>query len=116
MPEDAKPAHDLLNDILRRMGVGSVDIEYISRTEGEYLEVSGPHLGMLIGRHGSCDVVIEADTVSRRHARLTFRDGGWTVQDLESTNGTRLNGNPVGRCRLRAGDELVLADQLLRID
>ena len=53
MPEDAKPAHDLLNDILRRMGVGSVDIEYISRSEGEYLEVSGPHLGMLIGRHGN---------------------------------------------------------------
>jgi spoIIIJ-associated protein len=53
MPESAKPAHDLLREILSGMGVGSVDIEYIERKEGEYLEVSGPHLGMLIGRHGN---------------------------------------------------------------
>jgi spoIIIJ-associated protein len=53
MPDDAKPARDLLGDILERMGVGPVEIEYISRTEGEYLEITGPHLGMLIGRHGN---------------------------------------------------------------
>ncbi len=53
LPEDAKPAHELLVELLRRMGVGPVDIAYISRSEGEYLEVSGPHLGMLIGRHGN---------------------------------------------------------------
>jgi spoIIIJ-associated protein len=52
VPEDAKPAHDLLREILAKMGVGPVDVDYISRTEGEYLEVSGPNLGMLIGRHG----------------------------------------------------------------
>lgn len=53
MPDDAKPARDLLRDILERMGVGPAEIEYISRTEGEYLEITGPHLGMLIGRHGN---------------------------------------------------------------
>ena len=35
------------------MGVGPTEIDYLSRTEGEYLEISGPHLGMLIGRHGN---------------------------------------------------------------
>ncbi len=53
VPEDAKPARDLLREILERMGVGSTEIDYLSRTEGEYLEISGPHLGMLIGRHGN---------------------------------------------------------------
>lgn len=53
VPDDAKPAGDLLRDILNRMGVGPVDIGYVKRTEGEYLEVSGPRLGMLIGRHGN---------------------------------------------------------------
>jgi spoIIIJ-associated protein len=53
MPESAKPARDLLREILAGMGVGSVEIDYIERKEGEYLEVSGPHLGMLIGRHGN---------------------------------------------------------------
>ncbi len=53
VPEDAKPARDLLCDILERMGIGPVDISFVARPEGEYLEVSGPHLGMLIGRHGN---------------------------------------------------------------
>lgn len=53
MPEDAKPARDLLREILEGMGIGSVDINYIARKEGEYLEITGPHLGMLIGRHGN---------------------------------------------------------------
>jgi len=53
VPEGAAPARDLLVEILRRMGVGPVDIGYIARPEGEYLEVGGPNLGMLIGRHGN---------------------------------------------------------------
>lgn len=53
IPEDAKPARDLLRDILSRMGVGPIEIRYVGRPEGEYLEVNGPHLGMLIGRHGN---------------------------------------------------------------
>ncbi|HEX8805444.1 MAG TPA: hypothetical protein VF741_00790, partial [Candidatus Aquilonibacter sp.] len=53
LPDDAKPARDLLHEILERMEVGSVDIGYVSRTEGEYLEITGPRLGMLIGRHGN---------------------------------------------------------------
>jgi len=53
LPDEAKPARDLLAEILERMGAGPIDIDYIARPEGEYLEVSGPHLGMLIGRHGN---------------------------------------------------------------
>ncbi len=53
VPDQAKPARDLLADILQRMGIGPVDIGYISRPEGEYLEVNGPDLAALIGRHGN---------------------------------------------------------------
>jgi spoIIIJ-associated protein len=53
IPDDAKPAGDLLRELLDRMGIGPVEIGYVKRTEGEYLEVSGPRLGMLIGRHGN---------------------------------------------------------------
>jgi spoIIIJ-associated protein len=53
VPEEAKPASDLLREILEKMGAGPTDIHYITRPEGEYLEVAGPHLGMLIGRHGN---------------------------------------------------------------
>ncbi len=52
-PEDVKPARALLEEILSRMGLGQADIAYIERSEGQYLEVSGPDLANLIGRHGN---------------------------------------------------------------
>jgi pilus assembly protein CpaF len=54
--------------------------------------------------------------VSRRHARLVFRDGSWVIQDLRSCNGTEVNGLVVGRCELRPGDHVVLGDEHLVID
>ncbi len=80
------------------------------------LDWTGGREELLIGRHPGCDVVMAEETVSRRHAQLTFRDGGWILQDLHSTNGTRLNGQYVGRCRLHPGDQLRLGRQLLRVD
>ncbi len=53
LPDAAKPAHELLAELLKRMGVDKIEIAYIPRQEGEYLEVSGPDLAMLIGRHGN---------------------------------------------------------------
>ncbi len=51
-PESVKPARELLEQILERMGVGGAQVRYYARTEGEYLEVDGPDLANLIGRHG----------------------------------------------------------------
>ncbi len=51
-PESAKPARALLEEILTKMGVEG-DVRYYSRPEGEYLEVRGPELANLIGRHGN---------------------------------------------------------------
>lgn len=80
------------------------------------LDWSGACEELLVGRHPNCDVILHGLSVSRWHARLTFRDGGWILQDLDSTNGTRVNGLFVGRCRLRPGDQLVLGGQLLEVD
>jgi spoIIIJ-associated protein len=51
-PESARPARELLEQILERMGVPAPQVRYYARTEGEYLEVHGPDLANLIGRHG----------------------------------------------------------------
>jgi spoIIIJ-associated protein len=53
LPEEAKPVRDMLQEILNLMGLQQVEIHYIPRSEGEYFEVTGPELGMLIGRHGN---------------------------------------------------------------
>jgi hypothetical protein len=93
----------------------------LSRRESESpvllaLDWAGGEQELLIGRHMDCDVRVVEPTVSRHHARLVFRDGKWILLDLESTNGSWVNGTPVRRCELRPGDRLRLGDALLRID
>ncbi len=53
VPESAKGARDLLRDILERMGVAPIEIDFIEREEGQYFEVNGPDLAALIGRRGN---------------------------------------------------------------
>jgi spoIIIJ-associated protein len=60
LPDDAKPARELLGTLLEKMGLANVEIAYIPRPEGEYLEVSGPSLAMLIGRQGNTLEAINA--------------------------------------------------------
>jgi pSer/pThr/pTyr-binding forkhead associated (FHA) protein len=60
----------------------------------------------VVGRSRSCDLVFDEDTISRRHA-VVWHDGGtWRVVDLESTNGTYLNGERIEAARLAPGDEV----------
>jgi hypothetical protein len=80
------------------------------------LDWAGAEPELLVGRHHTCDVVIDDLTVSRRHARLAFRDGRWILRDLESKNGTTVNGLRVGRCELRPGDRVLLGDHQLLVD
>jgi predicted component of type VI protein secretion system len=80
------------------------------------LDWTGHQRELVIGRRSSCDIVCSDPSVSRRHARLVFRDHKWIVQDLRSTNGTIVNGTRVGRCELRPGDLLELGELAMRID
>jgi FHA domain len=80
------------------------------------LDWSGARGDLVIGRGTGCDVALMDRTVSRRHARLFFRDGRWIIQDLASKNGIALNGAQVGRSQLRPGDRLAVGLQLIDID
>jgi predicted component of type VI protein secretion system len=61
----------------------------------------------IIGREKGCDLRIASAEVSRRHCVLRVRDGYVTVEDMRSSNGTQLNGEPVqGREVVRPGDRL----------
>jgi hypothetical protein len=59
---------------------------------------------MLIGRHPWNDVQLDHDSVSRHHAMLVRESGHWTVVDLNSTNGIRVNERETRQQRLRPGD------------
>jgi hypothetical protein len=65
--------------------------------------------GATIGRSRECDVVIEDSGISRRHAEIRPGAEGWTIEDLGSTNGVRVNGREVsGACPLAPGDQVEL--------
>jgi hypothetical protein len=66
-----------------------------------------PPSGGTIGRSRDCDVVLEDAGASRRHAEIRPHPEGWTLQDLDSTNGVRVNGRPIhGVQPLRSGDRV----------
>jgi pSer/pThr/pTyr-binding forkhead associated (FHA) protein len=75
---------------------------------------------VLVGRHGECDVQIRSSKVSRKHCCLAEVDGDngqvqLSVRDLESTNGTRINGDIVMEGRLKEGDELTIGAFRFRV-
>jgi pSer/pThr/pTyr-binding forkhead associated (FHA) protein len=60
-----------------------------------------------IGRAAGADFIVDAALVSRVHCRVTaLPDGGLEVRDLDSTNGTFVNGQRIETARLSSGDRL----------
>lgn len=63
-----------------------------------------------LGADRGSDVVIDDAAVSDRHASLRFQDGLFTITDLDSTNGTRVNGDTVQKHELADGDRIGLGE------
>lgn len=70
----------------------------------------------IAGRGEECELVIDAETVSRRHARITVHEGTASIDDLGSTNGTSVNGQRISAPTvLLDGDEIALGTTTLRV-
>lgn len=59
-----------------------------------------------IGRDPACDVVVALSSVSRRHARIFFEGGHFWIKDLDSANGTQINGKKLKLQMLSDGDKI----------
>ena len=94
--------------------IWSVDVEKGSRAlRGLHVDMLGP---VIIGRSPSSDIVIDEAYVSATHARFTLQGPALVLEDLNSTNGTLVNGHPITRpVTLRDGDEVQVGDAIMRV-
>ena len=69
---------------------------------------------MHVGRGSDADLVLENDSVSRKHCRFERRGRAWFVSDLESTNGTYVNDELVKEWGLRRGDQIKIGDTIVK--
>ena len=76
-----------------------------------------PSGGAVLGRSRDCDVMVDDPNVSRRHAEVRPSGGSWTVRDLGSTNGIKINSRRVdGAQSLHAGDTIELGTSRLTFE
>jgi DNA-binding NtrC family response regulator len=70
---------------------------------------------LTIGRDRTCDIPVPDSLVSRRHCEVALGNGGIELRDLESSNATLVNGQPVRSCTLTPGDEITLGRTILAV-
>src|SRR5438874_5794470 len=66
---------------------------------------------LVLGRRESCDICLRFPNISGRHCELMFKDGFWQIRDLNSTNGLKVNEEPVAR----GGKKILAPDDTIRI-
>jgi hypothetical protein len=92
-------------------GLGRASV--VVREDGGERTVALSSGTVTIGRLADCDVVLRDKGASRKHAQLKVREGVWTITDLGSTNGTRLNGQTIQSRELSSGDRITIGTTVI---
>jgi pSer/pThr/pTyr-binding forkhead associated (FHA) protein len=71
---------------------------------------------IVIGRNPTTDITLLDEGISREHALILFDEelSGYLIEDLQSTNGTKLNGKRIRSAALAEGDEIQVGQTLFR--
>jgi small-conductance mechanosensitive channel len=74
------------------------------------LDASAP---ATVGRSRSCSLALTEPNASKEHLRIAWEDGAWVLTDLESSFGTRVNGQPTPRKELAPLDRIAIGDTVM---
>jgi hypothetical protein len=113
-PDEEEHGHTMIYSTSARVRGAVEEAQSPRRAPRALLAVGSRRLlvppgGGVIGRSRDCEVVLDDVGISRRHAELRPHPGGWTIEDLGSTNGVLVNGAPIsGAQPLAAGDRVEL--------
>jgi len=89
-------------------------LEHEDGKQVDYRFTRGP---IYIGRHSHCQIILPNRTVSRQHAVLyVTQDGQTLLQDLNSANGTLLNGQRIHKDRVKTGDRIAIVDFIITVN
>lgn len=91
-----------------------IDVEKGAKSlRGLHIDILGP---VVVGRSPSSDIVIDEPFISATHARFSLQGPALVLEDLQSTNGTMVNGHIIAQpVTLRDGDEVQIGDTILKV-
>jgi hypothetical protein len=117
-PEQGEAGHTMIygaERLRRPAGRPPPPAKALVVSEGRRLVVG--RTGAVIGRSRDCDIVLGDSNVSRRHAEVRPSDDGWTIIDLDSTNGVTVNGRRIrGSAPLQGGERIELGTAKVRFE
>lgn len=90
---------------------------YFQKGERAGESVEYPPPGVFIGRESDNDIQLLVEGVSQYHAKIMLEDDKWMIYDLDSSNGTRVNGKSVKEpIPLKSGDMIYIAKEALKVE
>jgi diguanylate cyclase (GGDEF)-like protein len=117
--------YDPKNSDEKTLVTDNIHISHSDKKEDAFVMIypTGPNMGRQyalkgsnasIGRDSSNDIVVDNDSASRRHARLTVEAGQRLITDLQSTNGSYVNNKPILTHFLQNGDQVKIGDTIFK--
>jgi hypothetical protein len=110
---DFKERMDLVRQVMLESPKGPGDGAYLVVRTPDCQKLFPLKQDICIGSDPGSDLVLACGFISRNHCRLHLDQSDWVVEDLNSTNGVRLNGSPLRRAILKDGDILQLGTVML---
>ncbi len=90
------------------------DVLYLQIDDGPFTPIRKNVF--LIGRGSKCDHVIHHRSISREHAVITRERTGWFIEDLNSANGTWVDGEQISKLKIKGGEEIAISSHTLRMN